>query len=91
MKNYKEAHAAIAMISGVADSEEAKEQLAKSEELRVKGTKALQTSYRWLKTSSSVLYRLLKRVQRAVISRDRRENQIDLFYEQQYELQTMEE
>jgi len=67
--SYKEMNNYDVAYNSIKDAEEALvsdftvNTLNEAEDLKAKGSKSLYTSYRWLKTSASVLHRLLKRVE----------------------------
>lgn len=63
MNNYDVAYESIKDAEEALVSEFTTNTLNEAEELKTKGSKSLYTSYRWLKTSASVLHRLLKRVE----------------------------
>lgn len=63
MNNYDEAYGAIAEARAAGNSEFTKENLQKADELAEKARRAVYTSYRWIKTSSRILYKLLKRIE----------------------------
>lgn len=63
MNNYDKAYGAINAARAAGTSEFTKENLQKADELTQKARKSVYTSYRWIKTSSRVLYKLLKRIE----------------------------
>lgn len=89
MNNYDVANESIKDAEEALVSEFTTNTLNEAEELKAKGSKSLYTSYRWLKTSASVLHRLLKRVQFQVIARDRKENQLEKYYDDLYALNNL--
>lgn len=62
MNDYSAADQSIKDALDATNTPFVNDNLDEAQELHSKGVKALYTSYRWLKTSSSVLYKLLKRV-----------------------------
>jgi len=62
MADYKKAHKSLKEAKAAIESEYTLGTLAEAEDLLDEGTKEVHTSYRWLKTSAKVLYRLLDRV-----------------------------
>lgn len=93
--SYKEMNNYDVAYNSIKDAEEALvsdftvNTLNEAEDLKAKGSKSLYTSYRWLKTSASVLHRLLKRVEFQVIARDRKENQLEKYYDDLYALNNL--
>jgi len=59
MNNYDEVNGAIKDAQAATDSDFTKNTLNEADELKIKAQKQLYTSYRWLKTSARLLYKLL--------------------------------
>lgn len=89
MNDYDDANGAIADAQAATESEWTKNTLNEADELKAKATKELYSSYRWLKTSAKVLHRLLTRVQRQVIQRDKVEDQLEKYFDGVDELNDM--
>lgn len=89
MNDYSVADQSIKDALEASQSEFVDTTLDAAEELHQKGVKSLYSSYRWLKTSARVLHRLLKRVEFQVKARDRKENQLDKYYDQLYSVEAM--
>lgn len=79
MNNYDKAYGSIKEAEAATDSDFTKDTLNEADELKVNAQKQLYTSYRWLKTSARLLYKLLQRVERKIRIRDFNENQMDLY------------
>jgi len=63
MADYDAANGAISDAKAATVSDFTKNNLNEAQELKAKATKSLYTSYRWLKTSARLLYKLLNRVE----------------------------
>jgi len=62
MNNYEEVIGSLNDLKAATVSDFTLNTLQEAEDLKANATKDLYTSYRWLKTSSRVLYKLLQRV-----------------------------
>jgi len=89
MSDYDKVHGAINAASAAVESDFTKKNLDDADSLKRKGQTQLYTSYRWLKTSAKMLYKLLQRVERSVKIRDRKEKAIDEYFDLEQQLDDM--
>jgi len=91
MNDYDEVNGAIKDAQAATDSEFTKNTLHDADELKYKAQKNLYTSYRWLKTSARLLYKLLQRVEIQIKIRDMKESKINKYFDTLAEVNEMKE
>lgn len=91
MNDYDEVNGSIKDAQAATDSEFTKNTLHEADELKYKAQKQLYTSYRWLKTSARLLYKLLQRVELQIKIRDMKENKINKYFDTLAQVNEMKE